>query len=400
MSEILVIGTDGSGIAEQHNRLLEECCVIVCSKRLESYLENPAAEVVSIVPLQDAYEKIAASLPNGKVAVLASGDPLFFGIGGKIIEHFGAENVRVYPALSSMQEAFARFRMTWSDAHVVSLHGRKENNIPALLLSSRKTFAFTDKNSSPDVIARSLLDYLDVVDDKKMSKEIVIHVAENLGTKDEKITQGSLQEMAAMNFGNLNVICIVVPNLPQRPTFGLHEDEISHSRGLITKDEVRAATLHRLQLPRKGVFWDIGGGSGSISIEAAAMYPSLSVHTVERKKEEIENIKKNICRFALFNITPIFGKAVDCLDMLPSPNCVFIGGSGGELEQIIAAAAKRLTNGGRLVVNGVIENTISKAPLLMQQHGMTVETTKIEVSRTGPDGSTRFNPITIMVGRK
>ena len=121
---------------------------------------------------------------------------------------------------------------------------------------------------------------------------------------------------------------------------------------------------------------------------------------MERKKEEIDNIRKNIRKFALFNITPLFGKANDHLDLLPAPDAVFIGGSGGELDRIVAVAAKRLTEGGRLVVNGVTEKTISLAPQLMQQHEMTVETTRIAVSRTGPDGPMSFNPITIMVGRK
>ncbi len=400
MSEILVIGVDGSGITAQHEMFLKECSLIVCSKRLESYLHEPCAEVFSITPLKDAFAKITETNSTGRVAVLASGDPLFFGIGSKIIEHFGKENVRVYPALSSLQEAFARFRIPWSDAAIVSLHGRKEDNIPALLLHQEKTFVFTDSSHSPEMIAGTLQEYLEGIGAEQICKRIVMYVAENLGMKDERLSSGSLNEIAAMNFGNLNVLCITVPDLPTRPVFGLHENEIAHSRGLITKDEVRAATLHHLRLPRKGVFWDIGGGSGSISIEAAAMYPLLNVYTVERKWEEIENIKENIRRFALFNITPLFGPATDHLDKLPAPDVVFVGGSGGQMEMIIAAAAQRLADGGRLVINGVTEKTISLAPRFMQENGMTVESTRIEVSRMGPDGPTRFNPITIMVGRK
>lgn len=400
MFEILVIGVDGSGITAHHERLLKNCSLIVCSSRLESYLHNPTTEVCSITPLDQAFARITDARSTGKVAVLASGDPLFFGIGNKIIEHFGNENIEVYPALSSMQEAFARFRIPWSDVAIVSLHGRKENHLPGLLLRQGKTFVFTDSNHSPNMIAGTLLDYLIDLGAEKICNEIVFHVAENVGMDNERISSGSLSKISTMDFSNLNVLCIVVPELPARPDFGLHEDEFAHSRGLITKDEVRAATLHRLRLPRKGVFWDIGGGSGSISIEAAAMYPSLSIYTVERKREEIENIKENIRRFALFNIIPLFGSATDHLDTLPVPDAVFIGGSGGEMEIIIAAVAQRLTDAGRLVVNGVTEKTISETPRLMQKHGMKVESTRIEVSRMGPDGSTRFNPITIMVGRK
>jgi precorrin-6B C5,15-methyltransferase / cobalt-precorrin-6B C5,C15-methyltransferase len=400
MSEILIIGVDGSGITAHHQRLLKDCNLIVCSKRLESYLPEQQAEIMPITPLQEAYDKIAEALPSGKVAILASGDPLFFGIGNRIIEHFGDREIQIYPALSSLQEAFARFRMPWNDAAIVSLHGRKENHIPGLLLRQKKTFVLTDSDNSPDTLARILLEYLDAIGDEHIGKSTLMYVAENLGMENEKVSSGSLAEMSIKSFSNLNVVCIITPDLPEKPTFGLHEDEIAHSRGLITKDEVRAATLHRLRLPRQGVFWDIGGGSGSISVEAAAMFPSLNVYTVERKQEEIENIKKNIRRFALFNILPHLGDAADLLDLLPTPDAVFIGGSGGQMEKIIGTAAKRLTAGGRLVVNGVTEKTISLAPQLMQQNGLVVETSRIEVSRTGPGGPTSFNPITIMVGRK
>ncbi len=118
--------------------------------------------------------------------------------------------------------------------------------------------------------------------------------------------------------------------------FGLTEDSIQHSRGLITKNEVRAATLHQLQLPRKGVFWDIGAGSGSLSIEAARANPHLTVYAIEHKEEELENIKNNIVKFGCYNIVPIFGRAPEALVALPDPDRVFIGGSSGSLPDIVA----------------------------------------------------------------
>jgi precorrin-6Y C5,15-methyltransferase (decarboxylating) len=121
---------------------------------------------------------------------------------------------------------------------------------------------------------------------------------------------------------------------------------------------------------------------------------------VEHREEEIANIKENICRFNLFNIVPIAGRAVDHMAWLPAPERVFIGGSDGEMEAIITESAARLPENGRLVVNGVTEKTVTETPQLMKKYGFTVETTTIEVARSGPDGPIRFNPITIMVGRK
>lgn len=403
MSEIFVIGVDSNGLSSHHDdvrKKLFHCTRIVCSKRLAACLDAPSAEIFPITPLQEAFAGIEQGLRSGNVAVLASGDPLFFGIGSRIIEHFGGDRVKVYPALSSLQEGFARFKMSWTDAAMVSLHGRTRHHLPGLLLCREKTFVLTDRLHNPAKIAAVLLAYLEGIDEQRITKNIVCHVAENIGMEGEKTTSGSLAEIAHMEFAALNVLCLVVPDLPTRPVFGLRESDFCHSRGLITKDEVRAATLHRLHLPRRGIFWDIGGGSGSVSIEAAAMSPRLTVYTVEHKDEELANIKGNIRRYGLFNIIPTSGRAADLVADLPPPDGVFIGGSSGELEEVVATAAATMEPGARIVVNGVTEKTITDAPKIMRRHGMHVESSTITVTREGPDGPQSFNPITIMVGKK
>ncbi|MEE4240401.1 MAG: precorrin-6y C5,15-methyltransferase (decarboxylating) subunit CbiE [Desulfopila sp.] len=401
MYKINVIGMDGSPLSEQQLLLLPDCGLIVASARLSMYVDDVDVPCIPITPMEKAFTQIEQALQHTDVAVLASGDPLFYGIGTRIMARFGTERVHILPALSSMQLAFARFKMAWNDAAIVSLHGRRTENLAGLLLANRKTCVFTDGGNSPDRIAAALLDYLDHIEERRLAAALRLYVGEELGTLREKISTGSLAEIAGMHFSNLNVLCLVLPeDMPVRPRFGLQEDEIAHSRGLITKDEIRAATLHRLRLPRDGVFWDIGGGSGSISIEAAAMLPRLNIFTIEQKEEELANIRGNIRRFGLFNILPVAGKAPDNLIHLPTPDAVFVGGSGGELERIIACTADRLQKGGTVVVNGVTEKTVSLAPQLLLDHGFTVDTSTIAVQRTGPHGSLSFNPITIMVGTK
>ncbi len=183
--------------------------------------------------------------------------------------------------------------------------------------------------------------------------------------------------------------------------FGLTEDEISHSRGLITKNEVRAVTLHQLQLPRQSIFWDIGAGSGSISIEAARTNPRLTVYAVEHKEEELHNIKENIRRYGCFNVIPVSGRAPEVLANLPAPDRVFIGGSSGSLADIVRLVAGRLTADGRLVINGVIKKTITTAPQYMREAGFTVTRSVINVSRKSKNNTVQnFNPITIMAGTR
>ncbi len=401
MSKIIVIGIDSFGLTLRKNEILTDCTLVVAGNRLLAEVTNPEVEKRSITPLADAMAAIRQALPSGNVGVLASGDPLFFGIGRRLLAEFDSSRVEFFPALSSMQEACARFKLSWDDAELISLHGRKNLHVPGLLLRYPKSLIFTDQAHTPDILARELISYCETIGEGNLPDECRMMVAENIGNDKERVTEGSLHTVASRSFADLNVLCILVPEDGRRGRLGLTENEIAHSRGLITKDEVRAATLHKLRLPKSGVFWDIGAGSGSVSVEAALMNPDLTVYSVERKKEELANIKENICRNRCYNVVPVSGEAPFSIENLPDPDAVFIGGSGGQLEKIIAEAAKRLPNGGRLVVNGVIEKTVTEAPRFMKDNGLSVESSTVQISRTGQaDEPVVFNPITIMVGSK
>jgi precorrin-6Y C5,15-methyltransferase (decarboxylating) len=230
-------------------------------------------------------------------------------------------------------------------------------------------------------------------------------VAENLGLSEERITQGSLSEIAEHRFSPLNMMLIEQPPASQAQgniRFGLREEEIRHSRGLITKSEVRAATLHQLRLPLEGVLWDIGGGSGSVSLEAARLCPELSIYTIEKKSEEHANIRANIRTFGTYSMHLVCGEAPEALADLPTPDRIFVGGSGKRLPAILEAAVDRLAAGGRIVVNAVLEQTESTALACLQQLGLRVACSTLAVTRrTSPDGAPHvFNPITLITGDK
>ena len=145
------------------------------------------------------------------------------------------------------------------------------------------------------------------------------------------------------------------PSSPM-PRFGLKETEIAHSRGLITKDEVRAVSVHALRLPDRGVLWDIGGGSGALSIEAARLCPDLSIFSIEKDPEQLALMARNRSAFAAANMTVVPGRAPEVLASLPSPDRVFVGGSGGYLEGIIDAI-KTFMKKGIIVVNAATLDT-------------------------------------------
>lgn len=403
MFKLFVIGVADPVLSARQKSLLATCTLIVGTRRFELMTEGFLAKFQNIAPLNEALAAIACNLPHGNVAVLASGDPLFYGIGRRLLAEFPAEAIEIHPALSSVQRACALFRLPWEDAAVVSLHGRPCTHLPGLLLGHGKHLVLTDADRSPNCIAKQLLDYLQSVGETELVGTIRMLVAENIGLPNERVFRGTLREGAARQFAELNILCLLVPESSGLPVsaFGLGENELFHSRGLITKNEVRAATLHALRLPSAGVFWDIGAGSGSLSIEAARTNPRLTVYAVEQKDEELQNIKKNIVKFRCFNIVPVPGRAPEALDRLPAPDRIFVGGSGGSLAAIIKRAAERLGEDGLLVINGVIDGTVREAPPLMKKFGFTVNRSVISVTRTEPDGEERkFNPITIMTGRR
>lgn len=466
-ASIIVIGVGDDGLSDRQRQALAGCRCLIAGERLRPLAAGLDIPVVPVTPLKRALAAIGEHLTQGDVGVLASGDPLFFGIGRTLLQNFAPEQLEFLPALSTVQQACARFRLPWDDARIISLHGRATGEADRLLstgalLTAPKTIIFTDGHYSPDMIAHRLRDYLALVDADGLLAATRLLVAENLGGPEERLTAGSLDDIAGQRFAPLNIMILLRAeesvnvqqltgpgdhrqestsgdgepaskvagklaaagprNGPATATadlpaaLGLGAEEIRHSRGLITKDEVRAVTLHKLRLPATGVFWDIGAGSGSVSLEASRLAPGLAVYAVERREEELANIKANIVNLAAFTIRPVAGEAPAALAALPDPDRIFIGGSGGRLAEILAAALPRLRPGGRVVINGVTAATKAQAPQLLHQHGCPVEVTEVSISRrweadaspasaagtatAGTGTETRLNPISIICGQK
>ena len=405
MSEIFVIGVSGSGISGAQRQILARCRTIVASSRYRHLAEGLAAELIPIAPVKKALAAIRERLGSGEEGVLASGDPLFFGIARTLLEEFGRDRVEIFPGLSAMQLACARFKIPWDDAGFVTLHGRGSEAL-FRLLRHPKLVIFTDDSQPPNRLAGEFRQYLELVGAEKILAGSRIFVGENLGGTNERLTEGTIAEIAARTFEPLNLMIFTRPAAAGSPgaPLGLREQELAHSRGLITKDEIRAVALHRLNLPREGVFWDLGAGSGSVSIEAARLCPGLSIYAVEKQAEQLANIRKNIVAFETFNVLPMAGEAPEVLGGLPDPDRVFIGGSGGKLGGIIMAALARLKKGGRITVNCVTEKTRKLAPGLLAAGGCEVSASEVRVSRfaggEGEDDRVELNPITVVVGIK
>lgn len=410
MFKLFVIGVADDTLPPAARDILTGCSHVFATKRLHKSISELPIKCHNISPVAEAIAAIG-KITNTKtpgnsnhVAVLASGDPLFYGIGKTLLAQFSADSIEFYPAVSSIQRACALFKTHWDDATILSLHGREKHHIPGHVLQHPKCILLTDRKNSPNTICQNILDYLLLIGEEKKVSEITVMVAENIGLDDQRIFSGKITEAINKEFSALNVLLITIPTAAKEnfpAAFGLTEDDIVHSRGLITKNEVRAATIHQLRLPQTGILWDVGAGSGSISIETARSHPGLTIFAVEHKKEEIDNIKANIRKFGCYNIIPIFGKAPEALLQLPQPDRIFVGGSSGTLPALTEMADRLLPAGGRIVINGVIEKTITEAPILLARHGFMTTSTTLCVSRTDSKKQTvTFNPITITTGSR
>ena len=404
MSKIYLIGVPpGNLLGKPERTLVANCGCVVATERYHKLATELNDDVLPLTPIQETFGTMEERLGTMDVAILASGDPLFFGIGRTLLNRFGRKRLQIIPALSAMQFGCGRFKEMWDDAVLLSFHGRRDDNLAARIMRHDKVFCFTDRTNSPTVIAQAIINTCRAIGDDELLDAYTIWVGENLGQEDEKITRAGLTEIAAGKFSDLNVMLLKRTARQESETlFGLQEKEISHSRGLITKDEIRATTLHQLQLPEQGVFWDVGAGSGSVALEAARLNPELAVFAVERHPDELANIRANCKKFEVHNITIIAGEAPQALTNLPDPNRVFVGGSGGNLAGIIETAAKRLKKDGRIVVNGVIEKTKKAAPSLLYDQGFKVGISEITIRRQKypEEEKTTMNPIAIMVGER
>jgi precorrin-6B C5,15-methyltransferase / cobalt-precorrin-6B C5,C15-methyltransferase len=435
MAKLTVVGIGYKPLDERSRKALSSSEFILGSRRLIEVFERyPEYETTrEKVKLIDSIDKtmrfIHEGFSNGmqEITLLGSGDPLFFGIGARAVRELGHDTVEIIPDLTSLQTAFSMIREPWDDALFISLHGGPDPNkrrrlkyelrdLPDLIGTHDTIGILTDKENDPSAIARSLLSLL------PYHPSLLLFVGEKMGYEDARITKGSPDKIASMSFVHPNVVIIKkffdhsddVQTQDSRletrnsssplPRFGLREAEISHSRGLITKDEVRAVAIHALRLPERGVLWDVGAGSGAVSIEAARLCPGINVFSIEKDAEQFEQIDRNKAAFSTSKVTVIRGEAPEALAPLPAPDRVFIGGSGGRIAEILPIVAGRMRQQGIVVINAATMETLNDAVVELERTDFSVRLSQVSIARSRPIGDKRYlaalNPVFVIVGEK
>jgi precorrin-6Y C5,15-methyltransferase (decarboxylating) len=399
------IGDDGCvGLSSRAASTVAATQVLAGGERhLAFFPQFSGTRIVFKDGLTQALDRIADAADEHNVCILASGDPMFFGVGALVIKRLGAEHVEVIPQPSSMQWAFARAGIKWDDAAFISLHGRSREGFLTRLRQSGKVGVLTDPENSPARLAALMLEHGET--------EWKAWVCENLAGPDERVRTFSIQQLAGcMDIGPLNVLILVRtdPSWKAPPAIPfIHEDDFAKrmpKKGLITKHEVRLLSLASMRIRPDSVVWDIGAGSGSISIEAAMLAPLGRVYAVEVDPEGVEICHENLRTHAIDNVHVIAGRAPEALSDLETPDAVFVGGSKGSMDEIVDVALERLRPGGRLVVNAITLENSGEVYGALRRRGIVPEVTLLQVARAEPLARyLRFealNPIQIFAAEK
>ena len=371
---IIGIGDDGpEGLTSVAKALIDQADVLLAAERsVGTFASSKSQQVEMGVDLDTLVERIE-EFGNSKVVILATGDPLFFGTARYLCDRLGKDRFEVVPNVSTMQMAFARVKESWDEAYLTNLANQSLDRAIERIRISEKIGLFTTEEAPPAVVAAALL--------KEQVDYFTVYVCENLGSPDERVTQGELADVAGQEFASLNVMILVrKPDMPDRPTkmvgrrlFGNPDDAFLQStpkRGLLTPTEVRAIGLAELDIGSGSVVWDVGAGSGSVAIEAAQIARDGRVYAIEVEAEDYQLIRENSERFGLTNLTPILGQAPEAWSDLPDPDAIFVGGTGRDVGNIVETAFERLRSGGRVVANVTsLENVAAVSDVLRRRTG-------------------------------
>ena len=400
LTTLLGILDDGwGGLSDTARQRLAAADLVIGAGRTLDLVRPQLASNAEFLDMDGKLGQVASWIQKareqGKSTVaLATGDPLCHGIASWLTGKLGRHGFEIIPAVSTLQLAFARFKTAWQDVKISTCHSADAGEwfvgatpehglyklMRAIALHPRVAL-FTGTENTPDRLARALIT-AGYGEDAKLS------VACRLLLDDEAIHTGLTPvEAASMRFPQPNVVLVERTPDAAAPCFGLEDLEYiqrSPEKGLITKQEARALSLAKLRISPDALVWDIGAGSGSVGLECARLAPHGHVWAIEKNEGDAANARANAGRFRIGNYTLCEGKAPALLDTWPAPDAVFIGGSGGELNELIKLILGRLKPGGRLVMNFVTLENLATATATLKDCDATWEVVQLQASRSQP----------------
>ena len=395
---VVGIGLSAEDLSLRALKEIAAADVLAGGKRLLGYFpRHQAQKIVLDRNVEETLRQLQKQSRGKHVVVLASGDPNFFGIAPLVASVFGKERITILPNITAFQGAFARVRERWDKASFISLHGRDISGLQKIFEANGPAIVYCDDKNSPAAVARRL------IDEEPRAAAWQARVFENLGQRGERITCGALKTLQRRLFAPLAMMIITAERVPAAGP-GISDEQFDHDRGMITKKDVRLLALSRLGCGNARVLWDIGAGSGSLSIEAGLLYPGLTVYAVEQDAQRFSQLEKNIKKFRAGNVSAIKGSAPQALNNLPRPHAVFIGGSGGRLADIMGQVKKTILPQGSVVINGVTMATVKDAADAFKKWKWRYSVTSVQLgnmdSNKQPEIFRAENPVFIIHGTK
>ncbi len=377
---IIGIGLGPYDLTKNQIDLIMSAEILVGGERHLSYFKKSNALKKHIKKnIREIILFIKENAGKKNIAVLASGDPLFYGIGSIVIKAVGRDLVKIYPNITSFGAAFAKIKESWHDARLISLHGRfDEGALGFALKTEKKIGILTDPVRSPSWLASFMI--------KNNMENFSFFVLEKMGAENERVFHTTPREAVKIKFKDPNVVILLKDKENKGPCLfpGMDEDFYDHEKGLITKPEVRAITISKLELKENHILWDLGAGSGSVAIESSLFIKKGKIFAVEKKSARIKQIKSNREKFQIWNLEVIKANLPEGLEKLPPPDRIFIGGGGQKLCNIIEKSAEFLKKDGIIVINTVLLQNMERPFDLLKKLGFNTDMIQVQINSASP----------------
>ena len=391
---IIGIGMGGNGLTLSAKQRIDESDLIVGAKRMVETValgkdileEYRSDEILSYLEENPRYHNIS---------ILMSGDIGFYSGAKKLLEKIDREKyeVNTEPGISSAVYLCSKIGTSWQDVYMTSAHGR-ESNLVGLSRIHGKVFTLLSEEDSVHAMAKQFIDY---------EMNVTITIGQDFGYETEKVFTGSPKDVLEQSFGKL-CVALIQNDAPVRSNpISIPDEEFTRGDAPMTKSEVRALSVAKLKIRDDSVIYDVGAGTGSVSIEMALCAVNGMVYAIEKEEAAADLIEVNKVKFKTPNLQVIRGLAPEAMADLPKPTHAFIGGSSGNLKDIIACLLDKNPD-IRIVINSVTIETLEETTQVIKEFNLVEEEiTCINVSKARKLGKyhlmTAQNPVYIAVVR-
>ena len=389
--DLIGIGMGGATLTAEASQAIAQAELLIGARRmLDAVPEDGRTRYCAY----DA-QKIAAFLAEqsaSRAAVLLSGDVGFFSGAKSLLQALEPHEVRLIPGISSVVYFCAKTAIPWEDLHFVSLHGTQES-IAVHVRGNHRTFFLLGGEMTAAALCRRLCEY--------GLADVQIRIGARLGCPEERILCGTARELQSCEVDRLSVLIAENPDFCAELPACIPDEAFVRGNVPMTKAQVRGITVSSLHIGKNVTCWDIGCGTGSVSVEMALRCPGGHVYAVDQSEEAVTLSRENARKFACDNISVMQGIAPEALEVLPSPDCVFVGGSSGNLEAIFDVIQRKNPT-SRIAVNAVTLETLHAAQQAFVSRNCDCSITQISVTTTRKAGAYTMlqaqNPVFLIEG--